>query len=193
MHTWCAVRGTRGHDFIGVHMGNGAHQAARCIDANWCCSSCRRDCAAFNQRRGECNGAVTTHGGVALVVHEEHTDLCLVVIGWHQNAAIHVGMAARLPHQHLAHMVMLLQRRAASLQNGVARELGVAAHHNAEWLPRRVIVEHLNCSAACCWWCVKFQAWHWSTHRASSVPTFFFSARSSSSSAYAKSHAEMPR
>ena len=92
---------------------------------------------------------MTTHGRIALVVHEEHTDLRLIVIGWHKNAAIHVGVAARLPHQHLAQMIVLLQRRSTSFQNVCAGKFWVPAHHNAEWLTRGVIVEHLNCSTRC--------------------------------------------
>ena len=41
-------------------------------------------------------------------MHEEHTDLCVVVIGRNEDAAVHVGMAARLPHQHLAQVIVLL-------------------------------------------------------------------------------------
>ena len=193
MHAWCAVRCTRRSELVLVYMCNCAHEAARRIDADRRCYASRSNRAALNERGSKRNGAVAAHGRVPLVVHEEHADLRLVVIWRHKDAAVHVGMAAWLPHQQLAKVIVLLQCRATPLENRGASELRIAAHHNTKWFTGRVIVKHLNRVARCGGWGVKFQAWHWSTHRASSVPTFFFSARSSSSSAYAKSHAEMPR
>ena len=193
MHTWGAVGGARRSELALVHVCNGAHKSTRCINANGRCGTSWHNRTALDERGRECNGAVATHGGVTLVVHKEHTDLRLVVIGWHEDAAVHVGMTAWLPHKHLAQVIVLRQCGAASLKNGVALEFGIAAHHNAKRLTGGVIVKHLDCSIVCCWRGVDAQARYRSTHRASSVPTFCFSARSRSSSAYAKSQAEIPR
>ena len=91
-------------------------------------------------------------------MHEEHANLRLVVIWWHQDSAVHVGMAAWLPHQHLAKVIVLLQRRASSLQNACAGKFWVPAHDNAEWLTRGVIVEHLNGGTCRGGWGVDAQA-----------------------------------
>jgi hypothetical protein len=95
--------------------------------------------------------------------------------------------------EHIAQMIVLMKRRASSLQNVCAGKFWVTTHHNPEWLTCGVIIEHLNSGTCCGGRGVNPQARNGSTHRSSRVPTLFFSARSSSSSAYAKSHAEIPR
>jgi hypothetical protein len=55
-------------------------------------------------------------------------------------------------------MIVLLQRRATSFQNGVAGKFWVATHHNPEWLTGGVIVEHLNGGTCRSDWGVDAQA-----------------------------------
>ena len=83
-------------------------------------------------------------------MHEEDANLRLGVIWWHQNGAVHIGVAAWLPHQQLAQIVVLFQCGSASLQDVAPRKLRITGDHDAERLTRRVIVEHLNGAAARC-------------------------------------------
>ena len=86
----------------------------------------------------ECDGSVAAHGAVAVIVDEEHSDVRVRQVGPDQHGAVHVVMAARLPHQQAPVDVQVRAGVRALLQEGGARGLGEARLHDPHWLPARV-------------------------------------------------------
>jgi len=56
-------------------------------------------------------------------------------------AAVHVGVAARLVDEQPAHVVQVLAGPAPPLQRGAALQRRDPVHHDAERLPRGVVVD----------------------------------------------------
>ena len=65
----------------------------------------------------QCDGRVAAHGGVALIVDEQHCEVGARKIGLHRDHAIHVVVAARLEDQQLAQMVEVFAGVAALFQD----------------------------------------------------------------------------
>jgi hypothetical protein len=119
----------------------GRHQSRRRVDPHRRLGLDRRDEARLERDRGQADEAVAAHRAVALVVHEDHAE---VGAGRHrrrQQAPVHVGVPARLPHQRLAHVVQPLAREPPPREDRRALERRHAAGHDQEWLTRRVGVD----------------------------------------------------
>ena len=85
---------------------------------------------------------VPARGRVAVLVPEEHAEVGAVVVGRDEEAAVHVGVAARLVAEQPAHTLGLLRRRGAhpALGDRRAGQRRRALAHDAERLARRVVV-----------------------------------------------------
>ena len=87
---------------------------------------------------------MAAHGGVALVVHEEHGHVGLAEIGLDRDHAVHVVMAARLEDEHAAEMVEPLARVAALLEDRLALHVRIAGADDAHGLAARVHLDGLD-------------------------------------------------
>ncbi len=65
----------------------------------------RRDQPLVHGVAAERDDGVAAHGGIALIVHEQHGEVGARQVRLDQQRAVHVEMAARLEHQDLAQMV----------------------------------------------------------------------------------------
>ena len=72
-----------------------------------------RQAAALERPRDERDRAVAARGRVALVVEEDDAEVGAVVLGLGDEAAVHVGVAARLVDEQLADVVEVLERETA--------------------------------------------------------------------------------
>ena len=81
---------------------------------------------------------------VALVVEEDDAEVGAVVLGVRDEAAVHVGMSARLVDEQLPHVVQMLEREAALLENRAPAERLDAAGDDPERLAARVVVDRLD-------------------------------------------------
>ena len=83
------------------------------------------DAAGLDGPRGERDRAVPARGREAVLVPEQHAELGAVVVGLHEEAAVHVGVPARLVAQQPAHAlrVRVVQRALAALGDGGAGQL----------------------------------------------------------------------
>src|SRR5690606_18723671 len=84
--------------------------------------------------------AVAARRGVAVLVPEQRAEVRAGVVGRYEEAAVHVGVAARLVHQQLAEVVDV-GGIGAAFQDGGARDGGDAAGDDPERLARRVVVD----------------------------------------------------
>jgi hypothetical protein len=97
------------------------------------------------QRGGrERDRAVAARGRVAVVVEEEHAELRPVVDGIGDEAAVHIGMAARLVDQELPHAVEVLGRIAPLVEHRLAGNRPDAPGHDPEGLTGRVVVDRCD-------------------------------------------------
>ena len=86
----------------------GGDQAGRAVDAHAGLRRRHRQEAGFQRHLGDGDDAVAAHGAVALVVHEEHAEVGAGRDRRGEEAAVHVGVAARLPHERGAQAVAAL-------------------------------------------------------------------------------------
>jgi hypothetical protein len=63
---------------------------------------------------------VATHRRVAFVVHEQHGEICVGMVGFDQQCAVHAVMAARLQHQAAPQVVEAFLRFASLVQQRLA-------------------------------------------------------------------------
>jgi len=89
------------------------HQAAGALDGNLAFAGGPGHAAAVDRPAAERYHRVAAHGGIALVVDEQHGQIGARQIGFHQQHAIHVIMTARLEHQEAAQMVQMFTGMAA--------------------------------------------------------------------------------
>ena len=88
------------------------------------------------------DGAVTAGGGEAVLVPEQHAQMCPVVVRRHEEASVHVGVAARFEAQEppQALDVGVADCVDPPFGHGRARDRDLRLHE-PERLPRRVIVD----------------------------------------------------
>ena len=118
-------------------VGHGAGQverAARRLDPATDQRAGGGDAAAFHQPAADRDGRVAAHGGVTLVMGEQHAGDGLRIGGADRDDTIHAGMAARLQHHGGAQPVETLARIAALGQHRRAGEIRIAAGDNAHRL-----------------------------------------------------------
>src|SRR5437016_11074089 len=103
-----------------VNASMGCNQTGGGIDSygslrlsDWQHPGFQRDC-------GDTNDAVTTHCAVAFIMNKEYSDICFRRYGRSDNAAVHIGVSARLPHQCRSQMIVMLFGITTAGQNGVA-------------------------------------------------------------------------
>jgi hypothetical protein len=101
-----------------------------------------RDAPGFHRPRTQRNRSVPARGRVAVLVPEQHAEGGTLVVGRDDEAAVHVGMAARLVTQQPAQTVDTLRRRGAlaPLSHVRARDLPDVTDDDPEWLTGRVVV-----------------------------------------------------
>ena len=106
--------------------------------------------AGLDRPRAERDRAVAARGRVAVLVPEEHAEVGAVVVGRDEEAAVHVGVAARLVAEQPPHRVDLVRGRRvlAPLEHGRAGDLGRARRHDPERLAGRVVVRRADVHAA---------------------------------------------
>jgi hypothetical protein len=106
------------------------HQAARALQAH------RRTlhAAAFDRPTCQRDGGVAAHGRVALVVHEQHGEIGVGMIGLDQQRAIHAVVAARLEHQAAPQVIEALLRLAPLVEQRLPGEPGPAVDDDARRL-----------------------------------------------------------
>ena len=99
-----------------------------------------REAAGIDRPGHERDGPVATGRRVALVVEEHDAEVAGRVVGRRDEAAVHVGVAARLVDEELADVVEVRGRPATPFRHRAAFERGHAAGHDPEGLAARVVV-----------------------------------------------------
>jgi hypothetical protein len=88
-------------------------------------------------------------------VEEEHAEVRLAVVGWHQETAVHPHVSARFPGEQLAHCVQRAGPRVGrpaagtdgdgpALGHGVPRDGRQPGRHDPKGLPGRVVIDGLD-------------------------------------------------
>jgi hypothetical protein len=88
--------------------------------------------------RRQADDAVAAHGAIALVVHEQDAQVAVGPHGRRDEGAVHIGVAAGLPHQRRPQMVQVLAEEAALGQDGFAREVRETREDDPQRLARSV-------------------------------------------------------
>jgi hypothetical protein len=99
------------------------------------------DDPALDRQRRDRDDAVAAHRAEALVVHEEDAGVRVGAFRVGQERAVHVGVAARLEHQHASQVVMLAQHLRAAFQDRGAAQGRDAGRHDAQRLTAGVRVD----------------------------------------------------
>ena len=102
------------------------------------------DETGVDRPRHERDRAVPARGREARVVEEDHAEVGALVVGLGHEAAVHVRMPARLEHEQPSHVVQLLGRETAALENRRPLERRRAACHDAKRLATRVVVDRAD-------------------------------------------------
>src|SRR5712692_9032762 len=127
-----------------VEMSSGANQARGSIKIERRLPTLGRERSCFQQDGHQSDDAMPTHGTIALVVHEQHTDIGLRSDWGCNDAAIHVVMAAWLPHQRSAYVVEVLVHVLPPLQYRRSTRFGQPSGDDAQWLPCCVCIDGSN-------------------------------------------------
>ena len=90
---------------------------------------------------------MATGGRVPGVVEEDGAELCAVVVARQDEAAVHVGVPARLEDQQLADPIVIAERRRATLEHRRPLQQRCAARDDAERLAGGVVVGRLDLHA----------------------------------------------
>ena len=128
-----------------VHAGH--HAAGRDVDRDVDRAVVgRRDPPGVDGPRAERDRPVPTRGRVAVLVPEQHAEVGAVVVGRDDEAAVHVGVPARLLDEQPPDAVDGLGPGGvrAPFGHGRARDLERALAHDPERLARRVVVGRLD-------------------------------------------------
>ncbi len=94
--------------------------------------------AAVDRPAGQRDRGVAAHRAVALVVHEQHGEVGLGMVGLDQQRAIHAVVAARLQHQPAPQMVEARLRLAPLVEERAAFEFRPAVDDDARGLAARM-------------------------------------------------------
>ena len=87
---------------------------------------------------------MAARGRVALVVEEHDAEVGAVVVRGRDEAAVHVGVTARLVDQQVADIVDMVRRPTAALEDRAPFELGDPADHDPERLAGGVVVDRFD-------------------------------------------------
>ena len=94
----------------------------------------RQHPAELHRSRGERDDAMAAMVGITLVVDEHHPEIRPLADGVAEDAAIHVGVPARLEHDGLPEVIGIRLEPGAAIDDAGARRAGEAAGDNAERL-----------------------------------------------------------
>ena len=100
----------------------------------------RRDATGVDRPGHQRDRPVPARRRVALVVEEHDAQVAVGVVGWRDEAAVHVGVAARLVDEELADVVDIRGGPAAAFRHGPAFERRDTAGHDPERLATGVVV-----------------------------------------------------
>ena len=120
--------------------GDGVQTARRHVHGDLAGRLLQRHHAVLERPGHERDGAVPACGRIAGVVEEHHAEIGAVVIGRGYEAAVHVGVAARLEHEQATHVIEVLGRIAPPLENRRALQRAHPAGDDPERLAGRVVV-----------------------------------------------------
>ena len=104
----------------------GFHQAAGALDGDAGLARLPRHDSPIHRPAAERDHRMAAHGGIALVMDEEHGEIGARQIGLDRQHAIHVEMPARLEHQQPAQMIQMLAGMAPLGEDGGARDRRIA-------------------------------------------------------------------
>ncbi|VTR68095.1 hypothetical protein DESC_690032 [Desulfosarcina cetonica] len=133
----------------GLHPCMGRNQPRRCVDAHRGERFDHRYQPRFHGHGGHGDDAVAAHGAVALVMQEKHPEIGVYRHRRGDDAAIHVRVAARLPHEGPADGIMLRDHVASVLKDRGAGKFRQPAGDNPEWLAAGMGIEGGDFSPAC--------------------------------------------
>src|SRR6266699_609422 len=104
-----------------IKMSSGAYQSGWRIDVDCRSLTLHSDCPCLQERCNQSNDTMSAHSTIALVMHEQHSQ---VGTGCHRrrnHAAIHIKVAAWFPHQCSPDMIKVLMHEAPSLKHACTR------------------------------------------------------------------------
>src|SRR5262245_44539027 len=88
--------------------------------------------SGFNADFDEADDAMPAHGAEAFIVHEQHAHIAIRCDRLCKDAAVHIGMTARFPHQGAAQMVVMFASILAFFEDGLTGEVRKAARNDAK-------------------------------------------------------------
>lgn len=121
--------------------GVGRDQTGRGIDPDGRYGFDRWYHSGFYRDGGHTYNPMAAHGTVALVMHEQNTEVGLRRIRRYDNAAIHVRMSAGFPHQCRSQVVQMLLDIAPAFQNRASRNFRQTTGDDPEWLAFGVSID----------------------------------------------------
>ena len=96
------------------------------------------DQPALDGEAAERDHRVAAHGRIALVMQEEHGQMRAGQVRLDQQGPVHVGMPARLGHQHPSQMVQMIPGVAALVEDGGAHAAAGSRRDDPDGLARGV-------------------------------------------------------
>ena len=125
----------------------GFHQAAGALDGDAGLSRLPRHDAPIHRPAAERDHRMAAHGGIALVMDEQHGEIGARQIGLDRQHAIHVEMPARLEHQQPAQMIQMLAGMAPLGEDGGPRDRRITRGDEADRLAARVHLDGFDLEA----------------------------------------------
>ena len=119
----------------------GVETTGRHVDDDVVLALLARDDALVERPGDERDRPVSARGRVARVVEEDDAEIGVVVVRLDDEAAVHVGVAARLVDEQPPHVVEPLERVAPLVEDRRALRRLDAARDDPERLARRVVVD----------------------------------------------------
>ncbi len=144
MHERRDVAKAHGSDHASLDASPGLEPAGGDVDDDPRLGLLGREPAALERPRDERDRPVAAGGRIALVVEEDDAEVGAVVLRLGDEAAVHVRVAARLVDEQLAHVVEMLQRKTALVENRAPRGRLDAAGDDPKRLAARVVVDGLD-------------------------------------------------
>src|SRR6266849_7286905 len=106
---------------ITIKMSGCAYQSGWRIDVDCRLLALHSDCPCLHERCNQSNYTMSAHVTIALIMHEQHSQVGTKCHRWRGYAAIHIKVTPWFPHQCSPDMIKVLMHEASPLKHACTR------------------------------------------------------------------------